>query len=111
MTDILITPEKLEDVAGKFETAKTDIETLMATLKSALFILDTQWDGVAQTSFYTKCDTVLFPNTRNYADMLQEIATELRCIATTFRDLDATVIGGGGGGSGAGGGGGHHHVK
>lgn len=92
MTNILVIPEKLEATAAAFDAGRADVETIVETLRGALADLDSEWAGETRNKFGGKCDDVLFPNARRFGDLLDEVARELRCIATTFADLDARVM-------------------
>ena len=91
MTQITVAPERLESVARTFDAKKSETENLINALKSTMEGLDAEWDGVAQNKFYTQWNEML-PKMAQFADLLGEIAAELRRIAQVFRETDEQVI-------------------
>jgi WXG100 family type VII secretion target len=91
MTQITVAPERLESVARTFDAKKSETENLINALKSTMEGLDAEWDGVAQSKFYTQWNEML-PKMTQFADLLGEIAAELRRIAQVFRETDEQVI-------------------
>ncbi len=91
MTEIVVSPERLESVARTFDEKKTETENLINTLRSTMDSLDSDWDGVAQNKFYAEWNAML-PKMNQFTDLLEEIASELRHIAQVFRETDEQVI-------------------
>jgi len=67
------------------------VESILNSLQQTLNALDGEWDGVAQTKFYTRWNETV-PQMRRFAELLGEIAAELRRIAQAFREVDQNVI-------------------
>lgn len=88
---IVVAPERLEATAGVFDAKKEEMQGIIQTLRNTLDALDGEWDGVAQTRFYAHWNETL-PQMIRFAEMLGEIAGELRRIAHSFREVDQRVI-------------------
>jgi WXG100 family type VII secretion target len=91
MTQIVVSPSRLEAVARTFEAKKSETETMINTLKSTMNSLDAEWDGVAQNKFYGEWNEMI-PKMVQFTNLLGEIASELRRIAQVFRETDEGVI-------------------
>lgn len=91
MPMIVVAPERLEATASVFDAKQGEMRQIIQTLRSALDTLDGEWDGVAQTRFYARWNETL-PQMVRFAEMLGEIAAELRRIAQAFREVDERVI-------------------
>lgn len=88
---IVVAPERLEATASVFEAKKGEMQAIIQTLRNTLEALDGEWDGVAQTKFYAQWNETL-PRMIRFAEMLGEIAAELRRIAQAFREVDERAI-------------------
>jgi WXG100 family type VII secretion target len=91
MTQIVVSPERLETVARTFDDKKVETENMISALRSTMDALDAEWDGVAQNRFYTEWNQMI-PKMTQFTDLLGEIASELRRIAQVFRETDEGVI-------------------
>lgn len=91
MTQIVVSPERLESVARTFEGKKTETENMISALRSTMDSLDVDWDGVAQHKFYNEWNEML-PKMTQFTELLGEISSELRRIAQVFRETDEQVI-------------------
>jgi WXG100 family type VII secretion target len=91
MTQIVVSPERLEAVARTFDGKKTETENMINTLRSTMNALDAEWDGVAQNKFYSEWNEMI-PKMNQVTGLLGEIASELRRIAQVFRETDERVI-------------------
>jgi WXG100 family type VII secretion target len=91
MTQIVVSPERLEAVARTFDANKSETENMINTLKSTMDTLDAEWDGVAQNKFYAEWNEMI-PKMSQFTNLLGEIASELRRIAQVFRETDEGVI-------------------
>jgi len=91
MTQIVVSPERLEAVARTFDDKKAETETMVSTLRGTMDTLDAEWDGVAQNKFYAEWNQMI-PKMTQFTDLLGEIASELRRIAQVFRETDERVI-------------------
>lgn len=88
---IVVAPERLETTANVFDAKKEEMQGIIQTLRSTLDSLDGEWEGVAQTRFYARWNETL-PQMIRFADMLGDIAAELRRIAQAFREVDQKAI-------------------
>ena len=91
MTQIVVSPERLEAVASTFDTQKTETETIISALIGQMSDLEAEWEGVAQSRFYVQWNETV-PQARQFSHLLGEIAAELRRIAQVFRETDEHVI-------------------
>lgn len=91
MTQILVSPERLEAVANTFDNKKSETEQILSTLRAMMQNLNAEWDGVAQEKFYAQWDAML-PKMNQFTNLLGEISGELRRIARVFRETDQNVI-------------------
>ncbi len=91
MTQITVAPERLEGAASTFDAKKSEVETLIHSLRSTMDGLDADWEGVAQSRFYGQWNEML-PRMLQFGDLLGEIAVELRRIAQVFRETDQSVV-------------------
>ncbi len=91
MTQIVVSPARLEAVAHTFDGKKTETEAMINTLRSTMDGLDAEWDGVAQNKFYAEWNEMI-PKMNQFTNLLGEIASELRRIAQVFRETDQGVI-------------------
>ena len=91
MTQIVVSPERLEAVAQTFDAKKSETENIIASLRSTMSNLDAEWDGVAQNKFYAEWNEMI-PKMNQFTELLGEIASELRRIAQVFRETDEGVI-------------------
>lgn len=91
MTQILVSPERLESVASTFDNKKSETEQILSSLRSLMQNLNAEWDGVAQEKFYSQWDAML-PKMNQFTNLLGEISGELRRIAQVFRETDERVI-------------------
>jgi WXG100 family type VII secretion target len=87
MTQIVVSPERLESVARTFDSKKTETESMIRSLRSTMDSLDADWDGVAQQKFYGEWNEMI-PKMNQFTDLLGEISSELRRIAQVFREAD-----------------------
>lgn len=88
---IVVAPERLEATANVFDAKRGEMEGIIQTLRNTLETLDGEWDGVAQTKFYAHWNETL-PQMVRFAEMLGNIAAELRRIAQAFREVDQRAI-------------------
>jgi len=91
MTQIVVSPERLESVARTFDGKKSETENVVSTLRSTMDGLDSEWDGVAQNKFYAEWNEMI-PKMNQFTDLLGEIASELRRIAQVFREADERAV-------------------
>jgi WXG100 family type VII secretion target len=91
MTQIVVSPERLEAVARTFDDRKTETENVISALRGTMEALDAEWDGVAQNKFYAQWNEMI-PKMNQFTNLLGEIASELRRIAQVFRETDEGVI-------------------
>jgi WXG100 family type VII secretion target len=91
MTQIVVSPERLESVARTFDSKKSETESMINTLRSTMDGLDADWDGVAQHKFYAEWNEMI-PQMTQFTELLGEISSELRRIAQVFRETDEQVI-------------------
>jgi WXG100 family type VII secretion target len=91
MTQIVVAPERLEDVARTFDAKKSETESMLNSLRSTMNALDAEWDGVAQNKFYAEWNEMI-PQMTQFTELLGEISSELRRIAQVFRETDEHVI-------------------
>ena len=91
MTQIVVSPERLEAVARTFDGKKVETENLINALRNTMDGLDAEWDGVAQQKFYAEWNEMI-PKMTKFTSLLEEIASELRHIAQVFRETDEQVI-------------------
>jgi len=91
VTQILVSPERLESAAGVFDSKKSETEQILSSLRSMMQNLNAEWDGIAQEKFYAQWDAML-PKMNQFTQLLGEISTELRRIAQVFRETDERVI-------------------
>ena len=91
MTQIRVSPGRLDRVANTFTAQKEEVEQLTAQIRSAVEDLDPEWDGVSENKFLNAWgETGLQMN--RFADLLGDITSELRHVANVFRQLDQEVI-------------------
>ncbi len=91
MTQIVVSPERLEAVARTFDAKRSEVENIVNTLRSTMNNLDAEWDGVAQNKFYSQWNEMI-PKMTQFTSLLSEIDSELRRIAQVFRETDERVI-------------------
>jgi len=91
MTQIVVSPERLEAVSSMFSTQKTETENILNLLISSMNDLEADWEGVAQNRFYTQWNEMM-PKMTQFTSLLEEISSELRRIADVFRQTDDHVI-------------------
>ena len=91
MPQIVVAPERLEQVASVFEQRRNETQSMIQNLRSTMDGLDADWDGVAQNKFYAEWNEMV-PKMVKFTDLLQEISSELRRIARVFRETDERVI-------------------
>ncbi len=91
MTRIVVSPSRLESVAHTFDSKKAETESILHALRSTMDSLNAEWDGVAQNKFYAEWEQTI-PKISQFANLLGEIASELRRIAQVFRETDERVI-------------------
>ncbi|HID61778.1 MAG TPA: WXG100 family type VII secretion target, partial [Anaerolineae bacterium] len=77
MTQIVVSPARLEAVAHTFDAKKAETENMINTLRSTMDGLDAEWDGVAQQKFYAEWNEMI-PKMNQFTNLLGEIASELR---------------------------------
>ena len=87
MTQIVVSPERLESVARTFDSKKAETENMINALRSTMNSLDADWDGVAQHKFYGEWNEMI-PKMNQFTELLGEISSELRRIAQVFREAD-----------------------
>jgi WXG100 family type VII secretion target len=91
MTQIVVSPERLESVASTFDSKKSETENLINALRSTMDSLDADWDGVAQNKFYNEWNEMI-PKMNQFTELLGEISSELRRIAQVFREADERAV-------------------
>lgn len=91
MTQIVVSPERLESVASTFDAKKSETESIISALRSTMNNLDAEWDGVAQNKFYAQWNEMI-PKMTQFTNLLGEISSELRRIAQVFREADERAV-------------------
>ncbi|MFX3625536.1 MAG: WXG100 family type VII secretion target [Ectobacillus sp.] len=84
---ILITPEQLEAIARQFRDGIQQGQSMNSKLSGAIHNLYNEWDGNTKNKFvqqFNEAEKLM----RSYTEILQNIETQLKDIATRFRNAD-----------------------
>ncbi|WP_028401644.1 WXG100 family type VII secretion target [Ectobacillus panaciterrae] len=87
MARILITPDQLESIARQFRDGINQAQGINSKLQGQIHNLYGEWDGNTKNKFqiqFGEAEKLM----KGYTDILQSIETELKNIATKFRQAD-----------------------
>jgi WXG100 family type VII secretion target len=87
MVRILITPDQLENIARQFRDGINQAQGLNSKLQGQIHNLYSEWDGNTKNKFqaqFSEAEKLM----KGYTEILQSIETELKQIATKFRQAD-----------------------
>lgn len=87
MTQIKITPEQLEQIAGRFTNAAAEAQQQINNLGNDIESLNGQWSGATQDKFRANFNDAR-QEMQKYIPILEHISAELKNIATNFRNVD-----------------------
>ncbi|CAD5900937.1 MULTISPECIES: WXG100 family type VII secretion target [Carnobacterium] len=90
MVQIKLTPDELEASATKYTAGASDVREVLSRLSQEQNNISQNWDGTAfekfEQQFYELSGKV-----NEFADLLDQINTQLNQVATTIRDTDAEI--------------------
>jgi WXG100 family type VII secretion target len=92
MARILLTPEYLRQVGGKFKTAANETQSEVAGLSKQMEDLCAQWEGATREKFYADFEKAL-ATMRQYNPVLESIGDELIQISQRFAEADQQATG------------------
>ncbi|UHA73838.1 WXG100 family type VII secretion target [Paenibacillus sp. 481] len=84
---ILITPERVEDVAKQFKQGSEQSQELISVLTQAVQSMEGEWDGVTKQRFFQQFQEAN-QQMQLFVHMLNTIDSELSAIAQKFRTVD-----------------------
>ncbi|CAM3817172.1 WXG100 family type VII secretion target [Bacillus cereus] len=89
MTEIKITPEQLDQIAGRFTNAAAEAQQQINNLGNEIQSLEGQWSGATQDKFRANFESAR-QEMQKYIPILEHISTDLKNIATNFRNADSS---------------------
>lgn len=87
---IKLTPDELRTSAQKYTQGSEGIEQILATLEAEQGVISENWDGDAFRSFDEQF-TELKPTITRFAELLEEINTQLNKVAEIVEQTDADI--------------------
>jgi WXG100 family type VII secretion target len=84
---IRINPDELDAVAEQVRKSRAQSADLINNLKKSILGLQNQWEGTTQTRFYSTF-TAAQKEMDSYLRLLEDVATDMKNIATKFRQTD-----------------------
>lgn len=92
-SNILMTPDQMEDTAKQYERRGSDVDQLTKELDGMLTTLVGEWHGQASQSFEDRWTNDLKKSFVSAADMLRQIASALRNASSSFQESDKSIAG------------------
>ena len=90
MAQIKLTPEELRTSATKYTTGGDSVTEVLTTLRSEQETIRSNWEGSAFDSFDQQFNE-LAPKIEQFAQLLQDINTQLNSVADTIEQTDADI--------------------
>lgn len=90
MARIVVTPDILRTQSSQIMNLKSQHDATMQQLKNLVSSLGSIWEGQAQVAFDQKFQSMQ-PTFRQFSDMLQEYADNLRVTANTMEQTDQQI--------------------
>lgn len=90
MVQIKLTPDELEASATKYTAGASDVREVLGRLTAEQDNISQNWDGTAFEKFEQQF-IELSGKVNEFADLLDQINTQLNQVATTIRDTDAEI--------------------
>ncbi|MGT2666612.1 WXG100 family type VII secretion target [Streptococcus rifensis] len=90
MARIKLTPEELRTSATKYTNGAEDIRTILSNLTSEQEVIRENWEGSAFDSFDTQF-TELSPKITEFAQLLDDINTQLNKVAEIVEQTDQDI--------------------
>ena len=92
MVEIRVSPERLRSVGGQLDSQRTEIDTVINTMKTMINNLSGEWTGMAQVDYAQIFNDEVPQMQTRINEILERLANDLRRIAQTFEDTDINVI-------------------
>lgn len=90
MAQIKLTPEELRTSATKYTTGSQEVTQVLSTLRAEQETISANWDGQAFESFDQQFNE-LAPKIEQFAQLLEDIHTQLNSVATTIEETDQAI--------------------
>lgn len=87
---IKLTPGELRDSAKKYQDGHDGVNEILTTLNNEQGIISENWEGDAFRSFDEQYKA-LAPKIKEFAELLQDIRTQLDKVAEIIEETDANI--------------------
>ncbi|MBN1179096.1 MAG: WXG100 family type VII secretion target [Anaerolineae bacterium] len=92
MVDIRVSPERLREVAGTLDAQRQEIVSALSQTVTTVQNLQGEWSGMAQVDYTQIFDNEVPPMRDRVAEILENLANEMRRIAQVFEETDQGVV-------------------
>lgn len=89
-TEIRLSPEAMLERADQFESCGEQFTEVVNQMSNLVVQLSEEWSGNASETFRQKFEE-LHPHFTDAADLVSQIAAQLRSIASVYSDTDADI--------------------
>ena len=90
MAQIKLTPEELRTSAQKYSSGSQEVDQVLSTLTAEQATISANWDGSAFDSFEQQFQE-LSPKIKQFAQLLQDINTQLNQVADVVEQTDQDI--------------------
>ena len=87
MSNIRISPDQVDQIAGQFKQSAEQSQQIIARLQASINNLQSQWEGATQQRFYADFETAK-RQMESFVQLLTSVGTDLTGIANKFRVTD-----------------------
>jgi WXG100 family type VII secretion target len=92
MVDIRVSPERLRETASTLDAQREEIIGALTHTVSTVQSLQGDWTGLAQVDYTQIFENEVPPMRDRVAEILENLANQMRRIAQVFEETDQSVI-------------------
>ena len=89
-SNIKMSPEQMQQKAAEFDSRNAEFNELISRMSSMVGELTSEWNGQTSQAFYDQFEE-LRPSLDRMANLISDIATQLRNISASMQDLDVKM--------------------
>jgi WXG100 family type VII secretion target len=88
MADVYISIQNMNETVSTYARGKSELESILTSLKSGISSLENQWKGEARDNFSLDHFPKLCDSIEGNIKKLERLESELREVASEFNNLD-----------------------